>query len=53
MRALVFIHDVMPETFDRVVELLAWLRLRAVGKITLLVGPGRSWSPREIELLRI
>lgn len=50
--ALVSVHDVMPETLPRVGEILRLLRARSVSLLTLLVVPGRSWSPAQVRLLR-
>lgn len=50
--ALVSLHDVMPETFDRVTRILARLRTWEIPPITLLVVPGRAWSPAQINQLR-
>lgn len=47
--ALVSIHDVMPETLDRVLEVFDLLGTLAVKPVTLLVVPGRSWHPHHID----
>ncbi|MFP4129614.1 MAG: polysaccharide deacetylase family protein [Halorhodospira sp.] len=52
MRALVAIHDVMPETLARVEGLVERLRRAGHGALTLLVVPGRAWGPAELRLLR-
>ncbi|MEM1223363.1 MAG: polysaccharide deacetylase family protein [Verrucomicrobiota bacterium] len=52
MRALVSIHDLMPETMPQVEEILEWLKDRQVPPVTLLVVPGKSWKPNEINRLR-
>ncbi len=52
MRALVSVHDVMPETLARVEGLVARLRGTGHRALTLLVVPGCAWGPAEIRLLR-
>lgn len=51
MQALISIHDVMPETLDRVRELTARLDAHGHGAITLLVVPNRDWRKADIEQL--
>ncbi|MFP4155177.1 MAG: polysaccharide deacetylase family protein [Halothiobacillaceae bacterium] len=51
-RALLSIHDVMPETLDRVEAVLGLCRDRGIPPLTLLVVPGRAWHADEIERLR-
>jgi predicted deacetylase len=50
--ALVAVHDAMPETLDRVLGVLDLLDARGVTPITVLVVPGRSWTARDIDVLR-
>lgn len=50
--ALVSIHDVMPETLTRTAGLLDWLEAAGVRPVTLLVVPGRGWTPAQIDTLR-
>jgi hypothetical protein len=52
VRALVSIHDVTPGTLPDVAEILAELDRLSVRTVTLLVVPGREWSPPQIEQLR-
>lgn len=52
VRALVSVHDVMPETLDPVARLLDLLDTQGVRPVTLLVVPGRDWQPAQIEQLR-
>ncbi|NCG08474.1 MAG: DUF2334 domain-containing protein, partial [Verrucomicrobia bacterium] len=52
MKALVSIHDCMPETLGRVQELLEWLAELGVPPVTLLVVPGKDWQPAQVERLR-
>ncbi|MFP4352808.1 MAG: polysaccharide deacetylase family protein [Puniceicoccaceae bacterium] len=52
MKALVSLHDVMPETMDRVGSILQWLGGLGVPPVTLLVVPGKPWTPGQIESLR-
>lgn len=51
MTALISIHDVMPETLDRVRQLISRLRENGHPAITLLVVPGRNWSAEDIRQL--
>jgi len=48
MRALISIHDVMPETMDRVREHVTALRRYGHEAITLLVVPGRAWERADL-----
>jgi predicted deacetylase len=50
--ALISIHDVTPETLGDVTELVAALEARGLAPLTLLVVPGRDWTPPAIERLR-
>ena len=52
MKALVSLHDVMPETMDRVESILQWLGELGIPPVTLLVVPGKPWSSGRIESLR-
>ncbi|WP_376694104.1 DUF2334 domain-containing protein [Wenzhouxiangella sp. EGI_FJ10409] len=52
MRPDISIHDVMPETLERVAEQLALIEHHCPGPVTLLVVPGRDWSSSAIERLR-
>jgi predicted deacetylase len=52
MKALVSIHDCMPETLGRVEDLLDWLAKLGVPPVTLLVVPGKDWQPAQVERLR-
>lgn len=52
MKALVAIHDVMPETLDRVAALLARLQAAGHPRATLLVVPGRAWTAADIAQLQ-
>ncbi|WP_440996828.1 polysaccharide deacetylase family protein [Arhodomonas sp. SL1] len=51
MDALISIHDVMPETLDRVGHHLRVLRRHGHDAITLLVVPGRPWGEADIAQL--
>lgn len=42
----------MPETMRRVEAILDWLAERQVPPVTLLVVPGKDWTPSQIERLR-
>ncbi len=50
--ALVSIHDVMPETLPRVMDILRFLEKNSVFPATLLVVPGRPWPARDIKELK-
>lgn len=53
LRGLVSVHDVMPETRDRVAQLLrAMPQQIPPERIVLLVVPGRDWSGDDLEWLR-
>ncbi|MGC6506478.1 MAG: polysaccharide deacetylase family protein [Coraliomargaritaceae bacterium] len=52
MKALVSIHDCMPETMDRVEALLDWLGERGVPPVALLIVPGKDWSTDGLKRLR-
>lgn len=52
LRAIVSIHDVMPETLEPVGRILGLLSEAGASPVTLLVVPGRNWSAREIDRLR-
>ena len=52
LSGLISIHDVMPETRERVTDILeriAWLPPAAV---TLLVVPGKDWRAADLDWLR-
>lgn len=51
MRALISIHDVMPETLPRVTAWLDRLRRQGHSAVTLLVVPGRDWSASDLATL--
>ncbi len=51
MRALISIHDVMPETLTRVGEHIQALRSNGHEAITLLVVPGRHWEHADLAQL--
>ena len=52
MKALISIHDVMPETFGNVLKLIQWLKERGIPPCTLLIVPGKNWQADQIEQLR-
>jgi len=52
VRAEVSIHDVMPETLDRVDEQLELIGRHSPGSVTLLVVPGKDWQAPDLERLR-
>lgn len=51
-RALFSVHDVMPETLDKVAAIVGELESAGCAPTTLLVVPGAGWTPGEIERLR-
>jgi hypothetical protein len=51
VRALVSVHDVMPETLVRVQHLLDLCAVINPGPVTLLVVPGRAWDASGIKRL--
>jgi predicted deacetylase len=50
--AIVSIHDVMPHTFSRVQRILKLLDAAGVPPPTLLVVPGKEWTPELLRSLR-
>ena len=50
--ALLSIHDVMPETLDRVERILELCEAAGTPPVTLLVVPGRAWQAEDIDRLR-
>lgn len=46
------IHDVMPETLDRVDQQLALINRYATHPVTLLVVPGKPWRAGDLDRLR-
>lgn len=52
MRAVISIHDVMPETLHQVRSVLGELPEPCHENLTMLVVPGRQWSASGIEQLR-
>jgi predicted deacetylase len=50
--AIVSVHDVMPRTVERVRRILALLDEAGVPPPTLLVVPGREWTPELLDVLR-
>ncbi|MGE5154785.1 MAG: polysaccharide deacetylase family protein, partial [Bdellovibrio bacteriovorus] len=52
VRALVSVHDVMPETLERVQGILERCATLNPGPVTLLVVPGRDWDRTDIDRLR-
>ena len=52
MHALISIHDVMPETIDKVADILDTLPEPCLENLVLLIVPGRNWQPQQIERLR-
>ena len=52
IRALVSVHDVMPETLPQVERILTLLDAEGIAPVTLLVVPGTGWNNEGIERLR-
>jgi len=50
--ALVSVHDVMPETLERVKPIIGLLERLGVFPSTLLVVPGRCWSRADLSYLK-
>lgn len=51
MRPDISIHDVMPETLERVAEQLDLIDRHCPGPVKLLVVPGRNWSSGDLDRL--
>lgn len=51
-KALVSVHDLMPETMPAVRKTLNQLEQHGLAPVTLLVVPGRNWSRTGIDTLR-
>lgn len=51
-QAILSLHDVMPETLTEVEEVLAYTHCQGLPPMTLLVVPGRAWSPPQLDRLR-
>jgi len=49
---LVSIHDVMPESLERVIGIFDRLEHHGLLPVTLLVVPGREWSDKQLERLQ-
>lgn len=47
------IHDVMPETLDRVAEQLELIDRHCPGPVLLLVVPGKDWAAADLDRLRV
>ncbi len=52
LSALISIHDLMPETMDRVERILNWLTKYKVPPVSLLVVPGKPWNAVQIDKLK-
>ena len=52
LKAILSVHDVMPETMDDVAAILHRLKDLNLGPVTLLVVPGRPWQTEQLETLR-
>jgi predicted deacetylase len=52
MKAIISIHDCMPETMDKIQYILKWLKERHVPPVTILVVPGKNWSENQLSLLK-
>lgn len=51
-RAVLSLHDVMPETLSPVEDFLAFCSDHAIPPMTLLVVPGRDWRDGQLDRLR-
>ena len=52
MKAIISIHDCMPETMDKIQSILKWLKERNIPPVTLLVVPGKNWTENHLSLLQ-
>lgn len=52
MQAILSIHDVMPETLIHVHQILQSMQHIPTHKVTLLVVPGKDWSPSDVKQLK-
>ena len=52
MKAIVSIHDVMPDTMGEVSELIDLCNEHGVKSLTLLVVPGLEWTPDQLDQIR-
>jgi len=52
LSAVLSLHDVMPETFRRMEEILDYTRKAGIPPFTLLVVPGRDWQAGQLDHLR-
>jgi len=52
LEVLISLHDVMPDTFPRMEEILRYLKDHRIPPITLLVVPGLKWKTRQIQRLQ-
>lgn len=51
-KALVSIHDVMPDNINEIDKIIELLKQYEIDKITLLVVPGKDWDNKDIEKLK-
>ncbi|MGM0418487.1 MAG: polysaccharide deacetylase family protein [Thermodesulfobacteriota bacterium] len=51
-KAIVSVHDVMPENLTRIKTITDFLTKRGVFEITLLIVPGKNWSKDQINQLK-
>lgn len=52
MKAIISIHDCMPETMDKIQNILEWLKEHNVPPVTLLVVPGKNWTRQHLSQLQ-
>lgn len=52
MQVELSIHDLMPDTLDRVAEQLAMIERHCPGSVLLLVVPGKEWTSGDLDRLR-
>ena len=52
MKAVISIHDCMPETMYKIQCILKWLKDRNIPPVTLLVVPGKNWTDEHLDLLK-
>ena len=52
MKAIISIHDCMPETMDKIQYILEWLKERNIPPVTLLIVPGKNWTEQHLSQLK-
>ena len=52
MKAIISLHDIMPETLDSVEAIIHWLEQMGIPPFSLLIVPGKAWDAQSIKKLR-